>query len=567
MKFRKSLIAAAVCACQMLSFVSVWANTATISADITDGSISVSGSLDTERAKTQLILRLKDSSGTDVLAEFTTSRFQGDEIVFEFEKIFLPWDLDSGSYTVEITGAELEKPIIQSYEHIGTDRVLEILTNIRDASDIGSEMKKYSHELALDMSDYDLLDQAGYVLFEDVMEALELDLPETHMGDENREKINTETEKLFGAYKNATCLALFESISDKDDASLWLNRYYKALGFDAENDKTEYSEKKITAYFEDVKNTDTFVQKLKDAKSLDTVEKVKAYVYESTLLSVIAEKRSSVVKDMMLEFTDLFDIDTKVLEKLSVSKQSACFTNITGTVFESFEAASDALADEIEKASGSSGKKPSGGGGGGGGGGGNVAVGNFASASKADGNKGDETANVFNDINSSHWAYDAVLELSKRGILNGKGAGIFAPEDSVTRGEFIKMITTAMALKNSGTETPFVDVAPDAWYAPYAAMAYKQGIVLGDNENRFNPDAKITREDMVTILYRALNVNAEGSALSFTDSGQISDYALVAVGYFSDKGIVNGMGDGRFAPKESATRAQAAKILYNIIMN
>lgn len=563
MKFRKSLIAAAVCACQMLSFIPVSANTAMISADITDGSISVSGSLDTERAKTQLILRLKDSSGTDVLAEFTTSRFQGDEIVFEFEKILLPWDLDSGSYTVEITGAELENPIIENYEHIGTDRVLEILANIRDASDMGSEMKKYSHELALDMSDYDLLEQDGYVLFEDIMEDLELELPETHIGDENREKINTETEKLFESYKNAVCLALFESISDKDDASLWLNRYYKALGFDAENDKTEYSEKKITGYFEDVKDTDTFVQKLKDAKSLDTVEKVKAYVYESTLLSVIAEKRSSVVKDMMLEFTGLFDIDTKGLGMLSVSKQSACFTNITGTVFESFEDASDALADEIEKASGSSVKKPSGGGGGGGGG--NVAVGNFSSASSEEKEDDAKTENRFSDVPSSHWAYDEVLELSKRGILSGKGDGVFAPDDNVTRAEFIKMITTAMALKNVGTETPFVDVAMDAWYAPYAAMAYKKGIILGDNEKRFNPNAKITREDMVTILYRALNVNSENSALSFTDAGQISDYAKTAVGYFSDKGIVNGMGDGRFAPKESATRAQAAKILYNII--
>ena len=127
------------------------------------------------------------------------------------------------------------------------------------------------------------------------------------------------------------------------------------------------------------------------------------------------------------------------------------------------------------------------------------------------------------------------------------------------------MITVAMSLKSSGSETPFSDVSADDWYAPYAAMAYKEGIVLGDSEGKFNPGDNITREDMVTILYRAMKVTEANMTPNFNDADEISSYAKSAVAYFGSKGIVNGMGDGSFAPKAGATRAQAARILYNII--
>lgn len=575
MKSTKKITAMILCAALLFSFCIASADVPEITADVSDYSVTVSGSLETSRAKTDLILRMKDGSGNDILAEATTSFFKGGDVVYEFDRIFLPESLISGSYTFEITGEELTAPITAPYEYIGPDRILAILRTIRDASDIGSTVCANAAELSLDVSDYSLLSADGAAMFETIMSRVSYNLPDTHEGSANREQIKNETKKLFDAYADAICVSLFESIEDAADVSAWLSEYYNALGFNTDADETEYSEEAITAYLETVKTGETFKNKLVAANDLDTADKIQDYVYESALLSVIAEKRSSVVKEMMLAFPQLFDIEKDALGELTVSQQSQCFTNITGTVYDTYASAASALNAEILKLNPPEDDPPSGGGNGGGnngagkgnnGGRDSVVIG----ATSSTGGAG-TTANIqsgkkeFTDMNSSHWAYDAVQLLCERGIISGHGDNTFAPDDNVTRAEFIKMITVAMALKSSGTETPFADVNADDWYAPYAAMAYREGIVLGDSEGKFNPDANITREDMVTILYRAMKITATNVTPNFSDADKISSYAKTAVAYFGSKGIVNGMGDGSFAPKAGATRAQAAKILYNII--
>ncbi|MEG1441119.1 MAG: S-layer homology domain-containing protein, partial [Oscillospiraceae bacterium] len=116
--------------------------------------------------------------------------------------------------------------------------------------------------------------------------------------------------------------------------------------------------------------------------------------------------------------------------------------------------------------------------------------------------------------------------------LNGVGDGKFAPDNSVTRGEFVKMISNVLNLPKPETIPEFKDVNPDDWYYEAVSMASEKGYVVGFNE-MFNPNDPISRQDIAVIINRViLDKNVDimlGEKKSFTDADDISDYAIKAV--------------------------------------
>lgn len=176
-------------------------------------------------------------------------------------------------------------------------------------------------------------------------------------------------------------------------------------------------------------------------------------------------------------------------------------------------------------------------------------------------------APVFSDISHVEWAKDAIDYLAKEGVISGRGNGEFAPDDFVTREEFVKMIVCAFDLTHEGAVCDFSDVSEESWSYSYIASAYRLGIVSGSGEE-FNPSERVQRQDMATILYRVCEMTGienSASSVSFKDQNAISDYAKEAVEKLSGLGIINGMDDGNFMPKESMTRAQAAKVIYGLL--
>ena len=159
------------------------------------------------------------------------------------------------------------------------------------------------------------------------------------------------------------------------------------------------------------------------------------------------------------------------------------------------------------------------------------------------------------------WAKDSIENLTELGIVSGKGDGIFAPMDKVTREEFVKMIVCAYELFDKSAVCSFDDVNKDARYAPYVASAYNSGLVYGVSEEEFGIGRNITREEMAVIAYRAAGYEKMTADNLFADDDKISDYAKTAVYTMRSKGIMSGKGDNRFAPKDFATRAEAAKML------
>lgn len=184
-------------------------------------------------------------------------------------------------------------------------------------------------------------------------------------------------------------------------------------------------------------------------------------------------------------------------------------------------------------------------------------------------NKPDPSETLFQDLDTVPWAAEKITELAKLGIISGVSEDSFAPSDSVTRAQFAAMLTRAFGLLDQEAVCDFSDVDQEAWYYTAVASAKKMGITAGYEDNTFHPDDLITRQEMATMAYRTAEIAgislpqvAEKSP--FTDEGSIADYAAEAISQMQQSGIINGMGDGRFAPEENATRAQAAVIIYQL---
>jgi hypothetical protein len=172
----------------------------------------------------------------------------------------------------------------------------------------------------------------------------------------------------------------------------------------------------------------------------------------------------------------------------------------------------------------------------------------------------------FSDV--SGWCRDYVNYLAARDIIKGTGGGAFSPGGSITRAQFAAILANmAGADLTEYTASSFSDVKASSWYLAPVEWAYKNGIVTGSG-GKFNPNAKITREQMAVMLfnyakYAGLDVSdRKGNAVGkFTDASSISTWAANPVNWAVEEGVISGNSDGSFAPAANATRAQAAKMV------
>ena len=168
----------------------------------------------------------------------------------------------------------------------------------------------------------------------------------------------------------------------------------------------------------------------------------------------------------------------------------------------------------------------------------------------------------FNDLGNYTWAHDGIKKLYSSGVINGMGDGIFAPEQNVTRAQFLKMLVVLFELSASGTSVEFSDVTKNDWCYDYVAAGTANGIVNGTGGNIFSKDSFVTRQDMAVMIYRCMkNAESVGEYEKFADDTAIADYAKNAVYYLKSKSIVLGDETGYFNPENFANRAEAAVML------
>lgn len=177
----------------------------------------------------------------------------------------------------------------------------------------------------------------------------------------------------------------------------------------------------------------------------------------------------------------------------------------------------------------------------------------------------------FEDIREVPWAVESIEALAAREVLQGIDGERFKPEGGVTRAQFVKMLVSTFGLEEENAQSNLRDVTPGDWYYKYVASAQNFGLVHGYEDGTFRGDGLITRQEMASLAYRAikvLDIKLAGTAPSagFKDFGQIDSYARDAVNIMQQADIIKGMGNGFFEPGSTATRAQAAKIVYSLLV-
>ncbi|WP_425270953.1 S-layer homology domain-containing protein [Paenibacillus ferrarius] len=180
-----------------------------------------------------------------------------------------------------------------------------------------------------------------------------------------------------------------------------------------------------------------------------------------------------------------------------------------------------------------------------------------------------EFKKLFTDVKSTHWAADAIEQLAAKNFIVGTSASMFEPERSITRAEFTAMLVKALNLKSAG-ESKFSDVSKGAWYEEAVSIAVKAGIINGTSTTTFDPEARIKREEMVTMMMRAyvilkdVKLN-ENTASSFTDEPAVAAWALDSVRAAAALHLINGRDANKFVPSGITSRAEAAALLNRVL--
>lgn len=191
-------------------------------------------------------------------------------------------------------------------------------------------------------------------------------------------------------------------------------------------------------------------------------------------------------------------------------------------------------------------------------------------------NNGRKNSRSFKDVPEDFWAFDDIMWMLERKIIDGVGNDLFKPNDKVSRAEFAKMMINTLNLQCYSPEEPsFLDVRKGSWEYSYVegAKAYLTGFRAA-NGDYFRPSQNAVREDMAVALVKALGYHNEPVNESnlniFADAGQISQnlrkYVALSVKYDLLKGYKNG-NQTLFKPMESLTRAEAAALLYRAFKN
>lgn len=175
----------------------------------------------------------------------------------------------------------------------------------------------------------------------------------------------------------------------------------------------------------------------------------------------------------------------------------------------------------------------------------------------------------FNDI-QNHWGEASILLVAAHHIINGYPDGSFRPDVSITRAEFIKILINI--LRETLIEpltSSFTDVSATHWAYYYIETAHAQGWAQG-YQGQFSPESPITREEMITMLMRALKENLpqepqEINLTDFQDAHTISPWAKEYLNLGVATGLIQGANQ-RLDPKEPTTRAAAATVIYHYLV-
>jgi hypothetical protein len=180
----------------------------------------------------------------------------------------------------------------------------------------------------------------------------------------------------------------------------------------------------------------------------------------------------------------------------------------------------------------------------------------------------------FEDVDQ-HWSKDAVNDMGSRMVISGVGNGMFNPDHDITRAEFAAIIVRGLGLELESGPVPFSDVKASAWYNDVVKTAHANNLINGYEDGTFHPNDKITREQAMVIISKAMeitklsnqlsNPSTEATLYPYQDVTEISAWALHGIADTVQAGIVSGRSSTELAPKDNMTRVEVAVIIERLL--
>ena len=180
----------------------------------------------------------------------------------------------------------------------------------------------------------------------------------------------------------------------------------------------------------------------------------------------------------------------------------------------------------------------------------------------------------FLDLDGTQWYADGVDDIVDRGLMNGTGPVTFEPDSTMTRAMLVTVLWRLDGSHAPAGRNTFTDVPGGQWFTDAVTWAAENGVVNGVGSGKFEPDGRVTREQIATILFRyaakRYDTSARANLSVFPDAGRVSAYAREALAWANAAGLVNGTDNGHgliLDPQGDATRAQVAAILMRYVKN
>lgn len=180
----------------------------------------------------------------------------------------------------------------------------------------------------------------------------------------------------------------------------------------------------------------------------------------------------------------------------------------------------------------------------------------------------------FKDV-ADHWAMLAVNDMGSRMVIDGIGNGLFLPDRDITRAEFASILVRGLGLKPERGATPFSDVRVSDWFSSAIYTAYAYQLINGFEDGTFRPNEKITREQVMVILSKAMLItglkaelpvsSADTTLRSFEDGAEVSTWAQRSVADSVQAGLVSGRSAAHLALMEYVTRAECATVIQRLL--
>jgi hypothetical protein len=177
---------------------------------------------------------------------------------------------------------------------------------------------------------------------------------------------------------------------------------------------------------------------------------------------------------------------------------------------------------------------------------------------------------------ADHWAKEAVNDMGSRMVINGVAEDVFQPDRDITRAEFAAIMVRALGLAPGSGKTQFADVAQSEWYAGYIGTAQEYGLIDGYNSTSFGPQAKITREQAMTIIARGMKLTRLAPALAqeqtqallakYADGNLAAEYARESIAASLETAVVQGRSSSELAPKSNVTRGEVATMAQKLLI-